>query len=331
VTQRSGVAVVATGSSVPSRVLTNADFLSTLDTSDEWIVSRTGIKERRVVSPGETAATLGTAAADAALQKANLTPEQIDLIVVATVTPDLMCPSTACLIQGTLGCRPIPAFDVSAACSGFVYALATGDAFVRSGMAQHALVIGAEALTRVADYADRNTCILFGDAAGAVVLKAVPEDSPAGIKSFHLFADGTKQELIQVPSMVTPNPPPGKNALPDLRWLRMNGREVFKFAVTKMAELISKGLAEAAALGLEITLIVPHQVNSRIIDAATETAGFPRDRVMMNLDRYGNSSAASVPLAFDEAVREGRCGPGDTVLLVAFGGGLTWSSALLTL
>ena len=240
-----------------------------------------------------------------------------------------MCPSTANLIQAYLGCRTIPSFDVTAACSGFIYALSVGEQYVRTGTAKNVLVLGAEALTRVADYSDRNTCILFGDAAGAVVLTA-SESLNSGIRKIRLFSDGTRQELIQVPSMVTPDPPPGVGVLPNLQFLRMNGREVFKFAVYRMIELIEEAQKDCAELGTELRLIVPHQVNSRIIDSALEATGIAADRVMVNLDRYGNSSAASVPLAWDEAVQQGRIHKGDTVLLVAFGGGLTWGSALIT-
>lgn len=319
-----------TGSYVPPRIVPNDEFTQTLETSDEWIRSRTGIRERRHAGPSDTAATMGTLAAREALTAAGLVPHDIDLIVCATVTPDLMCPSTACLIQSYLECRTIPAFDISAACSGFVYALSVADQFLRTGTAKTALVIGAEVLSRVADFTDRNTCILFGDGAGAVVLSAGTDPS-RGIQNVRLFADGSRQELIQVPSTVTPNPPPGSMALPNLRYLRMNGREVFKFAVTQLRSQIQQALDDCRRLGKELHSIVPHQVNVRVIDAALEGLPFPAEKVVVNLDRYGNTSAASVPIALDEAVRTGRCKPGDTILLVAFGGGLTWSSALVTL
>ena len=325
-----GVVVRGTGTSVPSRVVPNDEFTETLDTSDEWIRTRTGIRERRIAGPGESAASFGLDAARSALAAADVTPNDLDLIVCGTVTPDLMCPSTACLIQAALGCRPIPAFDVLAACSGFVYALGVADQAIRCGSAKTALVVGAEVLTRTVDFTDRNICILFGDGAGAVVLRAT--DEPAvGIRRIRLFADGARQELIQLPSMVSPNPPPGPGTLPQLRYIRMNGREVFKFAVYRMIELVEQAQADCAELGCKIDLLIPHQVNQRIIDAALEATGFPADKVVVNLDRLGNTSAASVPIALDEAIRGGRTKPGDTVLLVAFGGGLTWSSALITL
>lgn len=318
-----------TGSCVPTRIVPNDEFAATLDTSDEWIRTRTGIRERRFAAPGDSTASLGTEAARRAMAVAKVTAADIDLIVCATVTPDLMCPSTACLIQAALGCRAIPAFDLSAACSGFVYALSVADQFVKTGAARTALVVGADVLSRVADFSDRNTCILFGDAAGAVVIG--PGTGQHGIHKIRLYADGSRQELLQVPSMVTPDPPPGPGTLPHLRYLRMHGREVFKFAVYRLIELIEQAQRDCQELGRELSLIVPHQVNIRIIDAALESLGFPASKVLVNLDRYGNTSAASVPLTLDEGCREGRIKPGDTVLMVAFGGGLTWSSALVTM
>jgi len=322
--------ILGTGSFVPTRVVPNHEFAETLDTSDEWIRTRTGIRERRYAGPGDTAATMGTLAAREALVAAALKPSEIDLIVCGTVTPDMMCPSTACLIQSYLECGTIPAFDVSAACSGFVFALSIAEQYIRAGSARHILVVGSEVLSRVSDFNDRNTCILFGDGAGAVVL-GPSRDPSRGLHTIRLYSDGSRQELIQVPSMVTPNPPPGAGVLPNLRYLRMNGREVFKFAVTKLKELVVHAREDCAAAGKELKLIVPHQVNVRVIDAALEGMDFPPERVMVNLDKYGNTSAASVPIALDEGVRSGRCQPGDTILLVAFGGGLTWSSALITL
>jgi len=311
-------------------VVPNEEFTATLDTSDEWIRTRTGIRERRYAGPADTSASLGTVAARLALQSAKVEPREIDMIVCASVTPDLMCPSTACLIQAALGCPPIPAFDVLAACSGFVYALSVADQYIRTGSAKKVLVVGAEVLSRVSDFSDRNTCILFGDGAGAAVLGATT-DTKRGIHKIRLFADGSRQELIQVQSMVTPNPTPGPGSLPNLRHLRMNGREVFRFAVATLKQLVEDAREDCRALGKEVKLIVPHQVNVRIIDAALEDSDFPPDRVVVNLDRYGNTSAASVPIALDEGIRDGRCQVGDTILLVAFGGGLTWSSALITL
>ena len=323
-------ALRGTGCSVPDRVVTNDWFTHYVETSDEWIRTRTGIRERRFVGPNETAGTLAVAASRMALAAAGVTPDDLDMIICATVTPDHMCPSTACVVQAALGCRPIPAMDLSAACTGFLYALSVGEQFIRTRTVRNVLVIGADVLSRTIDLSDRNSCILFGDGAGAVVLRAT--DEPAvGIRRIRLFADGARQELIQLPSMVSPNPPPGPGTLPQLRYIRMNGREVFKFAVYRMIELVEQAQADCAELGCKIDLLIPHQVNQRIIDAALEATGFPADKVVVNLDRLGNTSAASVPIALDEAIRGGRAKPGDTVLLVAFGGGLTWSSALITL
>jgi 3-oxoacyl-[acyl-carrier-protein] synthase-3 len=328
-----GVALTGTGCCLPSRIVPNEEFAETLnlDTSDEWIRTRTGIRTRRFAGVGETSASLGTTAARNALDSARLNPEDIDLIVCATVTPDLMCPATANLIQSGLGCRHIPAFDVAAACSGFLYALSVGSQFVRTGAAKHALIVGAEVLTRAMDLTDRNSCVLFGDGAGAVVLSAT-DVMNTGIRSIRLYSDGSRQELIQVPSRVTPTPPPGPPQLQRLDYMRISGREVFRFAVTRMIELIHQAEIDCREMGLNgPDVLIPHQVNQRIIDAALETAKFPPEKVMVNLDKYGNTSAASVPIALDEALKTGRCKPGDTVLLVAFGGGLTWSSAIVTL
>jgi 3-oxoacyl-[acyl-carrier-protein] synthase-3 len=325
-------ALRGTGSSLPDRVVTNDWFTNYVETSDEWIRTRTGIRERRFVGPNETAGTLAIQASRKALAAANLTPDDLDMIVCATVTPDHMCPSTACVVQAGLGCRPIPAMDLSAACTGFLYALSVGSQFIRSRSAKNVLVIGTDILSRTIDLTDRNSCILFGDGAGAVVLSAT--DTPNhGICSCKLFADGAAggigaDKLIHLPAKHTLQPPVAEKQR-DHIW--MNGREVFKFAVQRMIELTQDAIDECQRLGLEIQLLIPHQVNQRIIDAALERTGFPTDRVMVNLSSYGNTSGASVPIALDEAMREGRAKPGDTILLIAFGGGLTWGSLILTL
>jgi 3-oxoacyl-[acyl-carrier-protein] synthase-3 len=298
-----------------------------VDTSDEWIRTRTGIRERRFVGPDETASTLAVAAARNALAAAELYPQDLDLILCATVTPDHMCPSTACVVQGALGCRPIPAMDISAACTGFLYAMSTGEQFIRTGAVKNVLVVGTDVLSRTIDLTDRNTCILFGDGAGAVVM--TPTDTPDhGIRSIKLFSDGASARLIHLPGMVTIQPPAGEKQHEHI-WL--NGREVFKFAVRRMIELTQDAIQDCKAMGVNIDLLIPHQVNQRIIDAALDTTGFPASKVMVNLAKYGNTSAASVPIALDEAMRSGRAKAGDTILLVAFGGGLTWGSAIITL
>jgi 3-oxoacyl-[acyl-carrier-protein] synthase-3 len=320
-------ALRGTGCSVPDRVVPNDWFTQFVDTSDEWIRTRTGIRERRFVGPMETASTLAVAAARNALAAADLYPQDLDLILCATVTPDHMCPSTACVVQAALGCGAIPAMDISAACTGFLYAMSVGEQFIRTRSAKNVLVVGTDVLSRTLDLTDRNSCILFGDGAGAAVLQ--PTDAPDhGIRSIKLFADGAAGRLIHVPGMVTLQPPPGEKQHEHI-WL--NGREVFKFAVRRMIELTQDAMSECQAIGVKIDLLIPHQVNQRIIDAALEQTGFPSDRVMVNLAKYGNTSAASVPIALDEAMRSGRARPGDTILLVAFGGGLTWGSAIITL
>jgi 3-oxoacyl-[acyl-carrier-protein] synthase-3 len=320
-------ALRGTGSSVPDRVVPNEWFTHYVDTSDEWIRTRTGIRERRFVAPEESSGTLAISASRKALESARLSASDLDLILCATVTPDQMCPSTACMVQQALGCRPIPAMDIVAACTGFLYALSTGDQFIRTGTARNVLVIGTDILSRTIDLTDRNSCILFGDGAGAAILSAT-DNTDKGIRAIKLFSSGEPGKLIHLPAKVTVQPPPPERQLHHI-W--MNGREVFKFAVRKMIELTQDAMTEAKKRGVEIDLIVPHQVNQRIIDAALETTGFPASKVMMNLEKYGNTSAASVPLALDEALKQGRAKAGSTILLVAFGGGLTWGSAVITL
>jgi 3-oxoacyl-[acyl-carrier-protein] synthase-3 len=325
-------ALRGTGRSVPDRVVTNDWFTHYVETSDEWIRTRTGIRERRFVGPTETAGTLAVTASRNALVAAGLGADDLDMILCATVTPDNMCPSTACKVQAALGARPIPAMDLSAACTGFLYALSVAEQFIRTRSARNILVIGADVLSRTIDLTDRNSCILFGDGAGAVVLSAT--DAPdRGIRSIKLYADGSAggigaDRLIHLPAKTTLQPPAAEKQRNHI-WL--NGREVFKFAVRRMIELTQDAIDECQRHGLEIKLLIPHQVNQRIIDAALDQTGFPADRVIVNLANYGNTSGASIPIALDEAMREGRARPGDTVLLVAFGGGLTWGSVILTL
>jgi 3-oxoacyl-[acyl-carrier-protein] synthase III len=312
--------LLGTGRALPVLVVHNADFPASLDTSDEWIVSRTGIRERHQVGPAETSVTLSIDAAKKALADAHLTASDLDLIVVATITPDTACPSTACRVQAALGCRAIPAFDVTAACSGFVYALGVAEQFHRSGTAKHSLTIGVDTLSRMMDRSDRTTCVLFGDGAGAAILGP---SASSRLRSVNLFSDGTRGDLIRLPSGVPTDP--------NLKFVEMNGREVFRFAVVKLVEMLQAAVIEADALGLKIDLVIPHQVNIRIIEAAREQLGWPIERFYVNLDHTGNTSAASVPIALDEARQTGKAQPGQTLLLVAFGGGLTWSRALLTL
>jgi 3-oxoacyl-[acyl-carrier-protein] synthase-3 len=325
--------LLGTGSSLPARVFRNSEFPASLDTSDEWIRSRTGIQERRIVGAGDTSASLGLDAARRALDAARIRPADLDMIICATVTPDMMVPANACLIQTGLGCGPIPAFDLNAACTGFLYGLAVAAQFIRTGSCRHVLVIGTETLSRVVDFSDRAMCVLFGDGAGAVLLGA-SEGPMRGQHSFRLHADGSRGDLIRL-NGARLRPPASTSADPPVsdhfNYLRMNGREVFKFAVRTIVELIGESLAECDLTPADIDLVIPHQVNQRIIDAAFADLNFPSEKLMVNLDRYGNTSAASIPIALDEAVRGGRIGPGERVLLIAFGGGLTWASGVWTL
>jgi 3-oxoacyl-[acyl-carrier-protein] synthase-3 len=324
------VALRGTGSCLPARVMRNADFEARLDTSDEWIRTRTGICERRIAGPGETSASLGLEAARRALDAAKLTAQDIDLILCATITPEMMFPSTACHLQAALGCRPIGAFDMLAACSGFVYGLATGSQFIQTGAYKNVLVVGTETLSRVTDYNNRGSCILFGDGAGAVILSATDEKH-RGLRFFRLYADGSNPALLNLAGGGSRYPVSAATIAEGMHYIKLNGREIYRFAVTRMQELIREAMEECNLTVDDVALVIPHQVNQRIIDSAVSHMDFPAEKVMINLDRYGNTSAASVPIALDEAVRTGRAKAGDTIIIVAFGGGLTWSSAVVTL
>jgi 3-oxoacyl-[acyl-carrier-protein] synthase-3 len=328
-----------TGSCIPARVLNNFDFHTTLETNDEWIRTRTGIRERRIAGPDENSFTLGLEASRKALYRSGLSARDLDLIVCATCTPLTMVPSNACRLQGGLGCRPIGAFDINGACTGFVQALAVANQFIAAGACRHVLVVGTEVLSRTTDYNDRNTCILFGDGAGAVILSAAGPAgngtaSGAGLRWVRLFSDGLRGELIQMSSQVTYRCSPLDGGLDELGkppFLRLNGREVFKFAVRALIDLVHEALSAADLTSSDRLFLVPHQVNQRIIDAAMPHLAIPSNHVILNLDRYGNTSAASIPIALDEALRSGALGPGDHLVLAAFGGGLTWGGALLSL
>jgi 3-oxoacyl-[acyl-carrier-protein] synthase III len=316
--------IAGTGSYLPEKVVTNDDLAKVVDTSDEWIHSRTGIRERRVVAEGQTTSDLGYQAALKAIEAAGITAEEIDLIVVGTTTPDLIFPSTACLIQQKLGVKGCPAFDVNAACSGFVFALSVADQYVRSGAAKTALVIGAETLTRMVDWTDRTTCVLFGDGAGAVVLKA---DAQTGILGTHLHSDGSKKELLWNPVGVSK----GFDADAPNVGVRivMAGNEVFKHAVKALDSVVDETLEANGLDRHDLDWLIPHQANLRIIEATAKRLDMPMERVIVTVDRHGNTSAGSVPLALDEAVRSGRVQRGQLLLLEAFGGGFTWGSALV--
>ncbi|KAF1689258.1 beta-ketoacyl-ACP synthase III [Pseudoxanthomonas taiwanensis] len=316
--------IAGTGSYLPEKVVTNDDLARVVDTSDEWIRTRTGIRERRVAAEGQTTSELGYQAALRALEAAGAAPSDIELIVVGTTTPDVVFPSTACLIQQKLGIAGCPAFDVNAACSGFIFALSVADQFIRSGAVKTALVIGAETLTRMVDWTDRTTCVLFGDGAGAVVLKA---DAETGILSTHLHADGSKRDLLQCPVGVSS----GFQKDADNAGVRilMTGNEVFKHAVKALDGVVDETLAANGLDKRDLDWLIPHQANLRIIEATAKRLEMPMDRVVVTVDRHGNTSAGSVPLALDEAVRSGRVQRGQLLLLEAFGGGFTWGSALL--
>jgi 3-oxoacyl-[acyl-carrier-protein] synthase-3 len=316
--------IAGTGSYLPEKVLTNADLEKMVDTNDEWIVSRSGIRERHIAADGETTGDLAFHAATRALEAAGLDASDLDLIVLGTTTPDIIFPSTACLLQHRLGANGCAAFDVNAACSGFIYALTIADKFIRSGAAKNALVVGAETLSRMVDWTDRATCVLFGDAAGAVVLKA---DNEAGILSTHLHADGGKKELLYNPVGVSVG---FKPELPNCGVkVMMSGSDVFKYAVKAMDSAVDEALEANGLDKSAIDWLIPHQANMRIIEATAKRLQMSMDHVIVTVDRTGNTSAGSVPLALDEAVRSGRVQRGQLILLEAFGGGFTWGSALV--
>lgn len=318
--------VIGTGSYAPDKVVSNHDLKAVVETSDEWISTRTGIRQRRVCT-NDTSATMAVKASLKAIKAAGIAPEDIDLIVVGTVTPPLVFPSIACLIQAELGIKGgVPAFDVSAACSGFLYALDIADKYIKSGPLKTALVVGVDQFSRLLDWSDRNTCVLFGDGAGAVVVRA--EDTEKGILSCHIHSDGRYWELLYVPGSIRPcrfeNP-----ADAPAPYLKMNGNETFRLAVRTMGDAITEVMERNNLKKDDIGLLIPHQANIRIINAAKERLKLPDEKVYTNLDKYGNTSAGSIPLALDEALRSGRIKDNDIVLFVAFGGGLTWASAAM--
>ena len=314
--------VRGSGSALPKRVVTNVELAAQVDTSDEWIVERTGIRQRYIADESETTSSLATEAARKALEAAQFDPKTIDLIVLATATPDQTFPSSASRVQDALGCNGGVAFDVAAVCSGFLYALGVADSMLRSGMAKRALVIGAETFSRILDWEDRTTCVLFGDGAGAFVLEAcdVAEDGP-GILATKLHADGEHNQLLYVDGGPSTTQTVGK--------LRMKGREVFRHAVVNLAEVLQEVLDEVGVAAGDLDWVVPHQANARILDATAKKLGLPAEKVVKTVEQHANTSAASVPLAFDVAVRDGRIKPGDLVMLEAMGGGFTWGASLV--
>lgn len=321
------VGIVGTGSYVPDAVLTNADLEKVVDTNDEWITTRTGIKERHIAPKDMPVSELCYQAALRALADANVRAEELDLVIVMTVTGDYIFPATACLVADRLGARGAAAFDLEAGCSGFLYGAATASQFIATGMYRTALVIGAETLSKLVNWEDRSTCVLFGDGAGATVLQRVEEGF--GFLSFELGADGSGGNLLIVPGGGSVNPFTPETLAKKMNTIHMAGSEVFKFAVRIMGEAALKALDKAGLVKEDVDLLVPHQANSRIVDSAVKRLGISPDKVVVNLDRYGNMSAASIPVALDEAIKDGRVHYGDKLLMVGFGAGLTWGAAVL--
>ncbi|MFH0910300.1 MAG: beta-ketoacyl-ACP synthase III [Planctomycetota bacterium] len=319
--------ILGTGAYLPERRLTNADLEKIVDTSDEWITTRTGISERRVAADGEATSDLAFFASQQALDAAKLTAGDLDMIIVATISPDTIFPSTACLLQKRLGARTIPAFDLAAACSGFLYGLEIARHMIVAGSHRHILVVGGEVLTRFTDYEDRASCVLFGDGAGAVVVG--PTNDANGILDTLMGADGRYEDLLQLPGGGSRVPPTHESVDARQHYMKIKGRAVYKLAVTYIVEVVRILLKQNGLDPNQVDLYIPHQMNTRIIEAAAERLGITMDRVFVNIDHCGNTSAASIPIALDEAVRTGRLRPGMHVVLVAFGGGLTWAATLL--
>ncbi|RPI37063.1 MAG: ketoacyl-ACP synthase III [Nitrospiraceae bacterium] len=319
--------IIATGSYVPENIITNNDLEQIIETSDDWIMDRTGIRERRIVNGNQAASDLGCEASQAALKRAGLKPKDIDLIIVATMSGDMLCPSTACLLQQKLGAKKAAAFDLNAACSGFVYGLHVANSLIKSGAHNRILLVGTEVLSKFTDWSDRTTCILFGDGAGAVILEGTKEKH--GIYSTHIYSDGSLSDLIYLPGGGSKNPCSKETILKRMHFLKMKGNETFKVAVRTLEELASRTIEENGLDPSRLSLLIPHQANLRIIQATAKRLHLPEEKVFINIEKYGNTSAASIPIALDEAVLSGKCREGEYILLEAFGGGLTWGSALL--
>jgi 3-oxoacyl-[acyl-carrier-protein] synthase III len=321
------VGILGTGSSVPEKVLTNADLEKMVETNDEWIRTRTGIRERRISDKEQTSSHFATKAALQAMEAAGISPEDIGIVICATVTPDMLFPATACLVQDAIGAKNAAGFDLSAGCTGFLYALSCAVPMLETSMYKYALVIGVEMLSKITDYEDRNTCVLFGDGAGAVVLG--PTTEGRGFLSFEMGADGSGGELLKMEAGGSKNPATQETVLNRQHYIRMAGNEVFKFAVRTLGACSEKALAKAGLAKEDIDFLIPHQANVRIIDAAVNRLGLSQDKVYINLDRYGNMSSASIPVALDEAVRAGKIKENDLLVLVGFGAGLTWGATAI--
>jgi len=320
------VGIIGVGEYLPKKVLTNADLEKMVDTSDEWITTRTGIKQRRLAAKDEATSDLAIKAARQALRDAHLKPEDIDLVIVATITPDSSFPSVACILQNALAIKNAACFDVSAACAGFVYALSVAQQFIACGAYKNALVVGAEKLSSVTDWKDRNTCVLFGDGAGAVVVSGVKS---GGILSFYLDSDGSKKHLLMMPAGGSRMPASRQTLAKRLHYLKMEGNELFKLAVTLMAQAAQEALKRAGLECKDLDLVIPHQANIRIIMAMAKKLGLPKEKIYLNIEKYGNMSSASTATALVEAVKKGKIKKGDIVLLDAFGAGLVWGSCVL--
>jgi 3-oxoacyl-[acyl-carrier-protein] synthase-3 len=320
------VGIVGVGEYLPSKILTNADLEKMVDTSDEWITTRTGIKQRRLVSKQEATSDLAAKAAKEALNDAGLKPANVDLIIVATITPDMQFPSAACFVQANLGAKNAACMDISAACAGFVYGIVTAQQFIARGAYKNALVIGVEILSSITDWKDRNTCVLFGDGAGAAVLAEVKS---GGILSTYIGADGTKTDLLMIPGGGSRNPASHKTIDERLHYIKMQGNELFKLAITLMTEAAQVALKRAGLACSDVDLIIPHQANVRIIMAMAKKLGLPPEKIYLNIEKYGNMSSASTATALCEAVKEGRVKKGDIVLLDAFGAGLVWGACVI--
>lgn len=319
--------ITSIGSYLPEKVLSNSELETMVDTSDEWITERTGIKERRIADEHQAVSDLAYEASKLAIERAGLKPEDIDLIIVATVTGDMPFPSTACFLQDKLGAVNAVGFDINATCSGFLFGLYIADSFIKSGMHKRILVVGAEILSKITDGEDRTTCVLFGDGAGAVIVE--PTDEDRGILSMHINSDGRLWELIHMPGGGSRKPASNDSIKNRLHYIKMKGNETFKVAVRTLEDLAIKTLEENNLDSSQLSLLIPHQANLRIIQATADRLKLPMDKVIVNLDKYGNTSAASIPIALDEAVISGKIKEGDYILLEAFGGGITWSSALI--
>jgi 3-oxoacyl-[acyl-carrier-protein] synthase III len=319
--------IVGWGKYIPSRVITNADLEKTLDTSNEWIVSRTGIHERHVVEDGETTSSMSVAAARMALDKAEVSAQDLDLLIVASSSPDYLTPPVSSQVQYALGAHKAAAFTLVNGCTGFIYALATAQQFIASGIYDTILVIGAELLSRFIDWSDRSTCVLFGDGAGAVVIKAT--DTPSGVLAFILGSDGSGANQLILPAGGSAYPPSMETIQNNMHTIRMNGHEVFKFATRVLGKALRQVIQQAGLTTEAIDLFIPHQANARIIESAARYAGLPDEKIFLNIQKYGNTSAASIPIALTEAMEEGRAGPGSTLAFVAFGAGLTWAAAVV--